>query len=122
MVPFTSFRVTLTGNALHDPIHEFHPEPQVLDRPPLVVPVHRPGVRLRQPEGAEPVGPDSESPVIVAVGEAGVHRGGDQRTRIHRLEIPFGRFERRIELPPGRFDVVQRDLIDGCLILGLKKL
>ena len=41
---------------------------------------------------------------------------------IHRLELPYGRFERRIELPPGRFDVVRRELVDGCLTLGLRKL
>jgi HSP20 family molecular chaperone IbpA len=41
---------------------------------------------------------------------------------IHRLELPYGRFERRIELPPGRYEVVQRELIDGCLTLSLRKL
>lgn len=47
------------------------------------------------------------------------------RTRagiIRRLEIPYGHFERRIELPPGRFDVMRRELVDGCLVLGLRKL
>ena len=41
--------------------------------------------------------------------------------RIHRMEIPQGRFERRIVLPPRRFELVRRDLIDGCLILTLKR-
>lgn len=41
---------------------------------------------------------------------------------IRRLEIPYGHFERRIELPPGRFDVMRRELVDGCLVLGLRKL
>lgn len=41
---------------------------------------------------------------------------------IHRLEIPHGRFERRIVLPAGRYEVERRDLADGCLILGLRKL
>jgi HSP20 family molecular chaperone IbpA len=47
------------------------------------------------------------------------------RTRagiIRRLEFPYGHFERRIELPPGRFDVMRRELVDGCLVLGLRKL
>jgi HSP20 family protein len=48
--------------------------------------------------------------------------GRSRGTAIHRLEIPYGRFERRIELPPGRYDVVRRELIDGCLTLGLRKL
>jgi HSP20 family protein len=59
--------------------------------------------------------------VLVVTGERPMP-GRAQSPRIHRLEIPYGRFERRIELPPGRFDVVQRDLIDGCLTLGLRKL
>ena len=46
--------------------------------------------------------------------DAGRGRG----TVIHRLEIPYGRFERRIELPPGRYDAVRRELTDGCLTLG----
>jgi HSP20 family protein len=41
---------------------------------------------------------------------------------IRRLEIPYGRFERRIELPAGQFRVGQRSLQDGCLVLTLTKL
>jgi len=41
---------------------------------------------------------------------------------IHRLEIPYGRFERRISLPNGRFELVSRDLIDGCLFLKFRRL
>lgn len=41
---------------------------------------------------------------------------------IHRLEIPFGRFERRIPLPPGRLEIGRRELVDGCLLIGLRKL
>jgi HSP20 family protein len=46
----------------------------------------------------------------------------ESRAIIHRLEIPHGRFERRIALPAGRYEVERRDLADGCLILGLRKL
>jgi HSP20 family protein len=38
---------------------------------------------------------------------------------IHRLELPQGRFERRIGLPPGRFELLKRELADGCLTLVL---
>lgn len=41
---------------------------------------------------------------------------------IHRLEIPHGCFERTIELPPGSYEVVQRELVDGCLVLALRRL
>jgi HSP20 family protein len=44
------------------------------------------------------------------------------RAAIHRLEIPHGSFERRIKLPVGRYELDRRDLADGCLVLGLRKL
>lgn len=40
---------------------------------------------------------------------------------IHRLEIPHGRFERRIELPPGQYEFGQQELAYGCLMIGLRK-
>ena len=45
-----------------------------------------------------------------------------RRGAIHRLEIPYGRFERRIALPAGRFELIERQLERGCLILGLRRL
>jgi HSP20 family protein len=42
--------------------------------------------------------------------------------RIHRLEIPHGHFQRRIELPPARFEVGNRHLANGCLKVELRKL
>ena len=62
-----------------------------------------------------------ESGVLIVTGERPMP-GRSRGSTIHRLEIPYGRFERRIELPPGRYDVVQRELLDGCLTLGLRKL
>jgi HSP20 family molecular chaperone IbpA len=41
---------------------------------------------------------------------------------IHRLEIPFGRFERAIDLPPGHYDLTGREFVDGCLVLTLQRL
>lgn len=40
--------------------------------------------------------------------------------RIHRLELPQGRFERRIVLPAGRF-TVSRFEMHGCIALRLAK-
>ena len=40
---------------------------------------------------------------------------------IRRLEIPYGYFERRVQLPAMEFEVVQRELKNGCLILNLRK-
>ena len=44
-----------------------------------------------------------------------------RNARIHRLELPHGRFERRIPLPAGRYDDVRREAADGCLIIRLHK-
>lgn len=40
---------------------------------------------------------------------------------IQRLEIPHGRFERRIRLPAGRMEVARSELAGGCLFLNLKR-
>jgi len=40
---------------------------------------------------------------------------------IHRLELPQGRFERRIPLPPGRYGAVRRATVNGCLVVSLTK-
>jgi len=43
-----------------------------------------------------------------------------RNARIHRLELPQGRFERRIVLPVGRY-VVSRFAVNGCVGLRLAK-
>jgi HSP20 family protein len=46
----------------------------------------------------------------------------DRRTTaIHRLEIPYGRFERRVPLPPGRYELLEQSCQDGCLTLRLAR-
>jgi HSP20 family protein len=44
-----------------------------------------------------------------------------QTATIHRLELPQGHFERRIPVPPGRYDGVHRTAQDGCLLISLHK-
>jgi HSP20 family protein len=46
----------------------------------------------------------------------------EERAMIYRLEIPYGRFERRIPLPPGRYQLANRRLENGCLVLALRRL
>jgi HSP20 family protein len=45
-----------------------------------------------------------------------------RRAAIHRLEIPHGRFERRADLPAGRYELDGKHLADGCLTLRLRKI
>jgi HSP20 family protein len=40
---------------------------------------------------------------------------------IHRLELPQGRFERRVPLPPGRYDQIRRAAMNGCVVISLRK-
>jgi len=46
---------------------------------------------------------------------------GHTTTRIHRLEIPYGRFERRIHLPPGHYELLESSHQHGCLALIFRK-
>ncbi len=46
---------------------------------------------------------------------AAAHRGA-----VHRLEIPHGRFERRVPLPPGDYRLGERQWVDGCLHLAIE--
>ncbi|MGB3134376.1 MAG: Hsp20/alpha crystallin family protein [Candidatus Macondimonas sp.] len=46
---------------------------------------------------------------------------GAREGRIHRLEIPFGRFERRIVLPPGAWVLQPMQTVDGCLSIRLQR-
>ncbi|PNG27410.1 Hsp20/alpha crystallin family protein [Methylocella silvestris] len=41
---------------------------------------------------------------------------------IHRLELPQGRFERTVPLPPGRYEVRQPSMQNGCLAIVLRKI
>ena len=41
---------------------------------------------------------------------------------LKRLEIPYGRFERRLDLPGGHYEIEHRALEHGCLHLTLRKL
>jgi len=41
---------------------------------------------------------------------------------VRRLELPYGRFERRIALPGGSYELARQQLVNGCLQLALRKL
>jgi HSP20 family molecular chaperone IbpA len=40
---------------------------------------------------------------------------------VRRLEIPYGRFERRIPLPPGQLEISAHEFTNGCLVLRLAR-
>ncbi|ADH87750.1 heat shock protein Hsp20 [Ancylobacter novellus DSM 506] len=43
------------------------------------------------------------------------------RATIHRMELPQGRFERQLVLPPGRYEVAHPRVVNGCLAIVLRK-
>ena len=59
--------------------------------------------------------------LIIVRGECSLP-ASSRRALIHRLEIPYGQFERRIALPAGAFELVDRRLEHGCLALDLRRL
>lgn len=62
-----------------------------------------------------------DGPLLVITGDR-TWPAGLRPARIHRLELPQGRFERRIALPAGRYDRVGRRFVDGCLVIQMRKL
>lgn len=44
-----------------------------------------------------------------------------QRARVLRMELPHGRFERRVAIPPGRYELTRRDITDGLLVVALRR-
>lgn len=85
------------------------------DERELVVVVAMPGV------AAEGVQVASESGTLVVRGVRSLPLSGS-RHRVRQLEIPYGAFERRIPLPPGRFEASPPELAQGCLVVRLRKL
>ncbi|MCK9509703.1 MAG: Hsp20/alpha crystallin family protein [Pigmentiphaga sp.] len=59
--------------------------------------------------------------VLIIAGERKL-RPALQDVVIHRLELPQGRFERRLGLPPGRYDVRPPAMENGCLVIILRKI
>jgi HSP20 family molecular chaperone IbpA len=72
--------------------------------------------------GADPgsIVVDLES-TSVAVSALRPFPGQAAGARIHRIEIPYGRFERRIPLPDAALRLAGQRFIDGCLTLAFEK-
>jgi HSP20 family protein len=80
----------------------------------VIVHVALPGV----PAEAVTVGVDAGGVTISALRAFPGRAGGG---RIRRVEIPYGRFERRIALPMSALEPTGRTLRDGCLTLTFAK-
>src|SRR6266851_2230736 len=57
--------------------------------------------------------------VEAAIDDVRVFPAALREAVIHRLELPQGKFERRVELPRGRYADVRRAAVDGCLVISL---
>ncbi len=85
------------------------------DEREVIVVVALPGVP------AERVQVIIEPPALVVRAESPLRFAGSRRA-VRRLEIPYGYFERRIALPDARLENGTPELVDGCLILRMRKL
>jgi HSP20 family molecular chaperone IbpA len=68
----------------------------------------------------EAVRVEIEGPTLIITGLRPLPTKG-RNANIVRLEIPYGRFERRITLSP-RLRLSERELANGCLVLTFAKL
>ena len=94
----------------------------VWEPPADVLETERRGARA---DGAAGVDPERVEAVIDAadlvVSGSRVLPAELRTATIHRLELPQGRFERRIRLPAGRYAAVRRATVHGCLVITLQK-
>lgn len=81
----------------------------------VVLVVAMPGV------AAERVQVVNEPGALVVRGERPLPFAG-MPLAVRQLEIPYGAFERRISLPPGRFELAAPELTHGCLLLRLRRM
>jgi HSP20 family protein len=61
-----------------------------------------------------------ESDVLRIAGRRRLQPGARSAV-IHRLETPYGRFERRIHLPLNELALARSELVNGCLYVTLTK-
>ncbi len=101
----------LRRDALQRPVWE--PPVDVYEKPgELFVLVALPGV---DPERVQILVEGSE---LIVTGERS-RPAVCQGLEVRQLEIPYGRFERRVALRAGRHELERREFVDGCLLLLL---
>ena len=105
------FRLAASGQmraVWEPPVDVFEDEHEVLVIIALPgVPAER--IRITQEPGALVIHAERRIPLA----------GSDHAVR--RIEIPYGYFERQIQLPQAAVEGATSELIDGCLILKLRK-
>ncbi len=103
------------GDAAGQGAPRWEPPVDVLETPDgIVVTVALPGVRADRIE----VQAEDGALHVRAVRPAPI---GQNTRAIRHLEIPYGRFERRISLPPGLYELITNEFTDGCLYIALAK-
>jgi HSP20 family molecular chaperone IbpA len=93
----------------------WEPPVDILETPSeVLIFVALPGVEMEQVEAA------IDGADLVIAGTRQLPR--ELRTAIiHRLELPQGRFQRRVRLPTCRYRDIRRSAADGCLLITLDK-
>jgi HSP20 family molecular chaperone IbpA len=105
------FRLTVSRQALPT----WEPPADVFeDEQEFVVVVAMPGV------SSDRIQVTQEPGTLVVRGVRPLPLAGSRRL-VRQLEIPYGAFERRIGLPPGRYEASPPELVQGCLVVRLRK-
>jgi HSP20 family molecular chaperone IbpA len=102
------FEPSRSGARWEPPVDVFETERQVMILAAL------PGV------APEAVRVELQGETLIIAGTRPLPSGG-RNANIVRLEIPYGRFERRIALT-SRLRLAERELLNGCLVLTFAKL
>ena len=84
------------------------------DEHDIIVVVALPGVPAERIEVA------IESGMLIVRADSRIPLAGPG-CAVRRLEIPYGCFERRIQLPDAPLEAGTREFVDGCLIVRLRR-
>jgi HSP20 family protein len=98
------------------PVHDLSWEPPVditATNSEILITVALPGVE----RDAVQVTVDDDGVSVVGLRPPVIPPG----STVHRLEIPYGKFQRRITFPAGRLRLGQSELANGCLVLKFFK-
>jgi HSP20 family molecular chaperone IbpA len=100
-----------------------HPGPQPSWEPPVDIYTdrNRISVLIALPGVSEDQCELSLENGCITVNSERTYLDGGVCEAILRLEIPYGRFQRRIPLPSGHYDLLQKVMKNGCLHLSLEK-
>ena len=107
-----------SSHLAREPVPAWEPPVDVIESPEEIrVEVALPGVHA----SSVVVSLEPDAVVVVARRAFPAHAGEGRAARIRALEIPYGRFQRRIGLPMQALVLADKKMQDGCLTLTFRR-